>query len=174
MQSRNRYVFIVALVIAISMPTMAQDDAWVPVTGADTLRNFMKERTAERNLPGGEIARGEYFADGTGVVHEYGASFPRTWEVKGDNQVCISSARGHVCYTYERNTTDPDLYRGRNVETGVVTEFSATAGAAVVTETSKETGQGPGAATVSADEMAAELANPQHAPGFTYLQIATP
>ena len=160
MQSRNRYVFIVALLLVVSMPAMAQDDEWITVTGADTLSNFMKGRTAVRKLPDGEVTRGEYFADGTGVVREYGASFPRTWEIKGDDQVCISSARGHVCYTFERNTADPDLYRGRNVVTGVATEFRAEDKAALTTETSREAEQGPGAATASADEIAAELANP--------------
>ena len=39
MQTCNRCVFIVVLVLllAVSMPVVAQDDAWVPVTGADTL-----------------------------------------------------------------------------------------------------------------------------------------
>jgi len=80
MQTCNRCVFIVVLVLllAVSMPAMAQDDEWVHVTGADTLRNFMKGRTAVRKLPDGEVTRGEYFADGTGVVREYGASFSRT------------------------------------------------------------------------------------------------
>jgi len=160
MQTCNRCIFIVVLLLAVSMPVVAQDDAWVPVTGADTLRNFMSGRTAERRLPGGEVTRGEYFADGTGVVREYGASFSRTWEVRGDDQICISSARDHVCYTFERNTADPDLYRGRNVVTGVATEFRAEDKAALTTETSREAGQGPGAATASADEIAAELANP--------------
>jgi len=50
MQSRNRYVFIVALLLAMSMPAMAQDDEWITVTGADTLRNFMSGRTVERRL----------------------------------------------------------------------------------------------------------------------------
>ena len=160
MQPRNRYIFIVTLIIAVSMPAIAQDGDWVPVTGAGTLRSFMEERTAVRKLPDGEVTRGEYFSDGTGVLHEYGASFPRTWEIRGENQICISSARDHVCYTYERNTTDPDLYRGRNVATGVATEFRVEDTAALTTETLRETGQGPGAATASADEIAAELANP--------------
>ncbi len=160
MRPRNGYIFIVTLLLAVSMPIVAQDDAWVHVTGADTLRNFMKGRTATRKLPDGEVTRGEYFADGTGVVREYGASFSRTWEVRGDDQICISSARDHVCYTFERNTADPDLYRGRNVVTGVATEFRAEDKAALTTETSREEGQGPGAATASADEIAAELANP--------------
>jgi len=160
MRPRNGYIFIVTLLLAVSMPIVAQDDAWVHVTGADTLRNFMKGRTATRKLPDGEVTRGEYFADGTGVVREYGASFSRTWEVRGDDQICISSARDHVCYTFERNTADPDLYRGRNVVTGVATEFRAEDKAALAKETSREAGQGPGAATASADEIAAELANP--------------
>ena len=160
MLTHNSFALVVTLVIAVSMPVAAQDDEWVPVTGADTLRNFMSGRTAERRLPDGEMSTAEYFADGTGVVREYGASFSRTWEIWGDDQVCISSARDHVCYSFERNTADPDLYRGRNVATGIATEFRAEGGDALATETSRETGQGPGVATASADEIAAELANP--------------
>jgi len=151
---------VVALFIAMSMPVMAQDNAWVPVTGADTLRNFMSGRTAERRLPGGEVSTGEYFSDGTGVVREYGASFPRTWEIKGDDQVCISSAHDHICYVFERNSADPDLFRARNLTTGVMSEFRVEDAAALTIEASREPGQGPGAATASADEIAAELANP--------------
>lgn len=47
---------------------MAQDAEWIPVTGADALRDFMSGLTAERELPSGEIARGEYAAEGTGVL----------------------------------------------------------------------------------------------------------
>ena len=43
----------------------AHANEWIPVSGAETLKEFMSGLKAERTLAGGEISRGEYKADGT-------------------------------------------------------------------------------------------------------------
>jgi len=116
---------------------------------------------AERTLAGGEISRGEYFPDGTGVLSAWGADIPRTWEVKGDDQICVSARGETLCYFLERNSDNPDLYRARDVASGTEAEFKVTEGGIVVKGEPK--GSKGGAATASADEIAAELANPNTA-----------
>lgn len=148
---------IVLATLCWACAALAQDAEWTPVTGADALRDFVSGLTVERELPSGEIARGEYAADGTGVVHAWGASVPRTWSVEGEDRLCITAQRETLCYQLERNAVDENLYRARAVATGEVTEFrldnklASTGGGA---------GNEGGAAEPSAAELAAELANP--------------
>jgi len=74
MSTKTKFSFslfpALALVTTAFFPGVAQGDDWEPVTGAETLREFMSGLTVERDLPGKEVARGEYHADGTGVLHE--------------------------------------------------------------------------------------------------------
>ena len=103
--------------IAGSFPVLAQDEHWQAITGSDTLNEFMSGAIAEKKRPDGTVNRSEYFADGSGIVHEYGASFPRTGKTKGSDQICISAPRGQLCFTLEQNTVESDLYRGRFILT---------------------------------------------------------
>lgn len=79
----------------------------------DRLGEFTSGLAVERKLVSGEVATGEYVADGTGVLHEWGASFPGTWEVKDEDQFCIRSEHASGCYLPEENTADTELYRVR-------------------------------------------------------------
>ena len=153
------HVVILLATIALSAPAIRADD-WEPVSGAEILREFMSGLSTERDLPGKEVARGEYYPDGTGVLHEWGASFSRTWEVVGEDQVCITAGPQTRCYQFERSTAEADMYLARDVATDQTFEFRVTAGGAVATGPRSEVGSGGGAATASAEEIAAELANP--------------
>ena len=140
--------------------TTAQNHNWAPVTGADKLSRFISGLTAERTLAGGEVSRGEYRADGTGTLTSWGATFSRTWEIGGDDQICITAESETVCYQFENNTEDPQLYRAREVSTGKLTEFRTADQLAVATSPPEEAGNQGGAATASAAEIAAEFSNP--------------
>ncbi len=59
----------------VALAAQAQSEEWLPLTGAENLRNKIVDAKFERQLPKGEISKGEYFTDGTGVVKQYGASF---------------------------------------------------------------------------------------------------
>lgn len=139
---------------------VAQDANWIPVSGAEKLRQYMSGLTAERKLPNGEISRGEYRADGTATLHAWGGSIPRTWTIKDDEQLCITAKRVTQCYTIERNTTDPQLYRARDVATGKLAEFRVLDGRSVAIAEPRDIGKEGSASTPSADEIAAELSNP--------------
>jgi hypothetical protein len=113
--------------------------------------------------PGGERSRGEYRADGTGTLYSWGgAQIPRTWAVKGNDQVCVTARQVTQCWKLEKNTTDPALYRSIDVATGTVTEIRMSKdGASATTKGDpKAAGNKGGPAAASADEMAAQLANP--------------
>jgi hypothetical protein len=136
----------------------------MPISGAGNLKSFMSGARAERELPGGEISRAEYSPDGTGMLYSWGASIPRTWAVRGDDQVCIREENGEtLCYRFEINSGTPGLYRARNVATGETAEFRMDKVTAVVKEESGGIDDEGGPATPSASELAAELSNPNTA-----------
>ena len=142
----------------------AGETRWMPVSGAENLNKFMSGARAERELPGGGISRGEYSPDGTGMLYSWGASIPRTWALKGDDQVCITEENGEaLCYQFEISGGTPGLYRARNVATGETAEFRMDNGSVVVTEKSGDVDDEGGPATPSASELAAELSNPNTA-----------
>lgn len=147
----------------LSTAALAQSSEWVSITGAETLRKFMSGTKVERKLPSGDLSRGEYHPDGTGTLYSWGASIPRTWEVKGDEQVCITVERVTRCYQFERNSADLDLYRARDVTSDEWVEFRVTDGRAIVADEPKKMGNKGGAAAPSSAEIAAELSNPNTA-----------
>ena len=104
----RRLLTTVAVVsYVLSLTALAQSAEWQPVTGNQDLRNFMSGLKAERTLPNGEVSRGEYNPDGTGTLYSWGAAIPRTWEVKGNDQICVTAERTTTCYQIEKNTADP-------------------------------------------------------------------
>ncbi|MCP4898465.1 MAG: hypothetical protein GY906_15935 [bacterium] len=160
MKSVSRYPLPVVVALVLVFPVAAQGAEWEPVTGAETLRELVSGLTVERQLKGGEVATGEYFADGTGVVHEWGASFPRTWEVKGETQICITQLKEVSCFEVERHTAEADLYRFHDLSTDLWHEVRAKKGVAGKTAAAEKPGSEGGAAKPTAAEIAAELANP--------------
>ena len=154
---------ILTCLFVLSTATLSIANEWIPVTGAETLQKFMGSMKAERKLPNGEISRGEYRPDGTGTLHAWGASIPRFWEVKEGNRICITAERKTTCYQIERNSDNQSRYRARNIETGMIAEFKVTAGQAIVTGDPENIDNDGSAATPSAEELAAELSNPNTA-----------
>ena len=159
----RRKALLLGAFLAICGTAMAQDAEWTPVTGADALRELMSGLTAERELRKGEISRAEYAADGTGTLHAWGASVPRTWSIEGEDQLCITAQRETLCYRLERNAADENLYRVRAVATGKVTEFRVAEGHGSAEGEPAKPGNEGGAAAPSAAELAAELSNPNTA-----------
>ena len=162
MAKRLKTILLSSLLVLIASG-LAQSSEWIPITGAETLRKFMSGTKVERKLPSGDMSRGEYHPDGTGTLYSWGASIPRTWEVKGDEQVCITVERVTRCYLFERNSADPELYRARDVTSDEWVEFRVTDGRAIVADEPKKMGNKGGAAAPSSAEIAAELSNPNTA-----------
>jgi hypothetical protein len=141
----------------------ASGDEWSALTGKRTLTQFMSGLKVERMLPNGEISRGEYRPDGTGTLYSWGEVFPRTWRIEDQDRLCITDRQRDVCYFIDRHRTDPDRYRVREVATGKQTEIRVSEQRVTVDADPKSIGSDGGAATPSADELAAELSNPNTA-----------
>ena len=58
----------IALIIVCMTPPLACADNWQPLTGADTLQQFVSGATAEIELRPGVTAVGKYNADGTAEI----------------------------------------------------------------------------------------------------------
>ncbi|MDJ0835478.1 MAG: hypothetical protein QNK37_03115 [Acidobacteriota bacterium] len=135
----------------------AWSQTWEPLTG-DDLRELFSDTVIEATLRGGVKAVATYKRDGTGVVKAWGGEFDRTWEVRGDNTVCIGIGAQETCYKLERNTATPNSYRSINQTTGEILELTIKADKTGAADTPTTTAGG--AAKPSADEIAAKLANP--------------
>ncbi len=154
------YQVLCVLLLGQSTYAFAQEPGWEAVTGADTLRTFMSGLVAERTLPGGGVSRGDYKADGTGVLTAWGSTIPRTWNIKGDDQLCVTAERKTECFKLEKSTSVADRYRVHVIETGTTYEFTVIKGQPVAMGTAADLGDKGGAAAPTAEEIAAQLANP--------------
>lgn len=165
---------LMCLFAVMTGPTYAAN--WVDLSGAETLREFVSGARAEIYLKSGVTASGEYFADGTAKIDAWGETFPRTWEVRGDDQVCYISTTETNCYTYEQNQDEPGEYRARHVETGelIMFQVSGTDPRIVTRDGVPDDEGGPG--SPSAEDIANELANPNTSLGtmnfnFDYIKF---
>ena len=104
----RRFQSVVVGLLACSL-AQAQDateppaSGWEQVTGAENLHAFMSGRTLILQEGKDSQRRGEYRADGTGTLMAWGGEFERRWEVRGDDQVCVTGVRLSGCYRVERN-----------------------------------------------------------------------
>ncbi len=146
-------------------------DNWADLSGVETLREFVAGASAKIELRQGVVATGEYYEDGTAKIKAWGETFPMTWEVRGDDQVCYSSATETNCYTFEQDLDEPGEYRARNVETGELISFrvSGTDRRVMTGDTVPDDEGGLGAP--SAQDIANELSNPNTALGTINFQF---
>ncbi len=155
----HRMAFSLFLVtVWVAQPVYA--DNWKSYAGAQTLREFVSDATAEIDLRPGVTAVGDYFADGTAKIEAWGETFERTWEIVGEDRVCYSSFTERNCYTYERNLDVPGEYRARNVETGKLTVFRITSTNPLVISRVTAPGSEGGLGSPSAQDIAAQLSDP--------------
>ena len=157
--------------LAVSMAKPVCADNWVNISGAETLRELVSGTTVEIELKPGVTANGEYYADGTAKIEAWGETFLRTWQVSGDDQVCYSSATETNCYTFEQNLDVPGEYRTRHTETGDLTVFRirGTDPKIATRDTAPDSDGGLG--SPSAQDIAAELSNPNTSLGTMSLQF---
>ncbi len=148
------------LLLAVLTPGPVYAGNWVSLSGAETLRELVSGTNAEIELKPGITANGEYYADGTAKIEAWGETFLRTWQVRGDDQVCYSSATETNCYTFEQNLDLPGEYRIRHTETGDLTvlRISGTDPKIATRDTAPDSDGGLG--SPSAQDIAAELSNP--------------
>ena len=119
MRSGNLAILIATIVCVLPAPVLAQSPSdWVDIKDPNELRTLYSNKTFRGN---GWV--GHYRADGKGIVISQGGKpQPRTWEVKGNDRVCVTpSDRPASCYRFQRNRKKPNEL--------VITE--ATSGAAL-------------------------------------------
>jgi len=79
--------------------------------------------------------------------------------VKGDEQLCFNAESKITCVTLEKNTTEETQFRIQDTASGQYYELTVISKLATV-EDKPEPGSKGGAAAATAEEIAAELANP--------------
>ena len=77
---------LMCLLAVMTGPTYAAN--WANLSGAETLRELVSGARAEIDLMPGVTATGDYNADSSAKIEAWGETFPRTWELRGDDQVC--------------------------------------------------------------------------------------
>lgn len=165
----NKPVFSI-LVINLVFCAQASAENWQPLTGADTLRALVAGATAEIELKPGVTAVGKYHADGTAEIEAWDETFQRTWEVKGDDQVCYTDLETK-CYTYEQNLDDPTEYRVRNVASGEMFVFRVMEDETETFARDTPAGDEGGPSAPSAAEVAAALSDPNTNMGSMIFQF---
>jgi len=165
----TRLAWIVSI-ITCTLTQQAIADNWQPMTGADTLRQFVSGATAEIELQPGVTAVGKYHADGTAEIEAWNQIFHRTWFVKGDDQVCYSDVETN-CFSFDKNLDDPGGYRAHNVQTGEVTAFRISEDETGEFTGKSSAGDEGGLGAPSAAEVAAALSNPNSNMGSMNFQF---
>jgi hypothetical protein len=146
---------LLALLFGAS-PACAQD--WEPVTGAENLSALFSDTVMTATLKENVVATATYSSDGTGELEAWGDTFPRSWEVKGDSQVCLNIDDDIRCFGVEKDSSGSNMYRAQDSETGEIVVFDVTPNEIIVSaDPTKNNG---GASQPSAEEIAQKLANP--------------
>ena len=157
------------------MVVLAQ--TWIVIDNPEELADLFSDTTIQITIQDGVTGTAKYSRDGTGVVTAWGETFLRNWEVQGNDRVCITSEDKHkgesICYRLERNADNSEQYRAVNLTTEEILDLLVTADHTItpVESTNKSSG---GAAKPTAEEIAASLANPEHAHGKHDVQGAIP
>lgn len=95
------------LFFMLSGPVASQD--WVDIKNPKELRALYSNKTFRSQYWGVPVVE-HYRADGKGILISGELRIPCTWEVKGNDQVCISDERGTNCWRYQRSKRNPEEY----------------------------------------------------------------
>lgn len=139
---------------------------WKPVDDPASLRALFSDTVMQAALAGNELAEATYNADGTGELRAWGETFPRTWEIKGRDLVCLGMERQTKCFQLEKDAREADRYRATDIISGerVVFTVNRSDGKTMVDRRAEVDSVAPtpegGAAKPSMDEIAKELSNP--------------
>ncbi len=144
-----------------SMTAFSQSWAqtWQAIDDPAELTALMSDTIMEATLKDGVRATAIYNSDGTGVLKAWGGTFKRPWEVKGNDQICITQQNDIVCYRIERNADNAAQIRAENLVTGEQIIVTVSSKGEPIQVESGNSNAG-GAAKPSAEEIAAALANP--------------
>lgn len=107
MKSRNIAFFLTgALICMLSAPAMPQSSKdWVDIKDPKELRAIYSNKTFRGKAYGTPFVA-HYSSDGKGIMIMNEQRFPRTWEVKGNDQVCVTDAMATNCFQFQHNKTN--------------------------------------------------------------------
>ena len=163
--SRSRGISLPLMFCLLSAGSANATD-WEPVEDPALLQELFSDTLMQATLKDGVKAEASYNADGSGELRAWGDTFERSWELKGNDQVCIGMEREVKCFKIERSRNQADTYRATEIASGeqVVMTVTRVDGKLVLSgkpgTDSDAPVPGSGAAKPSADEIAASLANP--------------
>jgi hypothetical protein len=107
MKFRRTLAATVALVLFNGSGAMASD--WQKVEDAKELRALYAGKTHRQRSYSGEAWVTHYRADGKALLVQGERRIPRTWEVRGNNQVCWKDdIEGQSCVHVERSKQNPN------------------------------------------------------------------
>jgi hypothetical protein len=110
MKSKIIAFVIGTLVCTLSAPAMLQSSKdWVDIKDPKELRALYSNKTFRHTYMGVPIAE-HYRADGKGIIISVELRIPCTWEVKGNDQVCVSDEKGTNCCRFQRHKKNRDEY----------------------------------------------------------------
>jgi hypothetical protein len=157
-----KYKFYIATLMCTVFSPLAVAENWQAIDDAKILKSLLSDTVLESTLNDGNKATAEYNSDGSGVVKAWGGTFQRSWEVKGNDELCVGMETETSCFTMEKDADAQDVYRAKNTTTGELTVITIKQEGNKVTVEGPTTVQG-GAAKPSANEVAVKLANPNTA-----------
>ena len=116
MKLRNIAFVTGALVCVLFAPVIAQSaDDWVAISDPAELRAIYANKTFKGTIEDGSTFVSHYTADGRGLMIYKGQTTPRTWEVKGNDQVCVVDVTGTNCFAYWRHRDKQNQFKGMHV-----------------------------------------------------------
>lgn len=101
----------------------ASDKDWVDIKDSGELRALYSNKTFKGKDWMDRPWIGHFRADGHGMMLTQGMRIPRTWEVKGDDQVCVATSMGTNCLRFQRHRTRAGVHRSIHVTSEMKTEF---------------------------------------------------
>jgi len=107
MTSRNIAIMTGVLFFMMSGPVASQD--WVDIKNPKELSALHSNKTFRSTHQGVPVVE-HYRADGKGIFISGELRIPCTWEVKGNDQVCVSNEKDTNCYKFQRHKRNRDEY----------------------------------------------------------------
>ena len=104
MKMHRKYIAFIGLsALLFSSNVYAQN--WETIDDPQTLKSLFSDTVIEATLENGVKTVARYNRDGTGELKAWGDTFPRLWEVRGNDQVCIGISDDTTCYKVEGRPT---------------------------------------------------------------------
>lgn len=112
MTSRTVALISGALISVLSIAAMPQSPKdWVDIKDPNELRALHSNKTFRGTGGDGVSWVAHYRSDGRALLIRPEERIPRTWEVKGNDQVCYQDTRFPGCRLFQRNKENPNKFR---------------------------------------------------------------